>query len=103
MTVVIGYKKKGFINGTYAFNTLQWIFYGDGSSQSLSSLDECKKGSPSLLNLESSGKGTWSFDSRDSTFSICAVCVFKVLKISQDTIFMKGKGYKGNFVLIKHN
>jgi len=95
--------KEKLNNGSYSYYTLQWIFYADGSSWPLSSIDENKKGSPTFLNMESSSKGTWSFDSRDSTFSICDVCVFKVLKISQDTIFMKGKGYEGNFILVKHN
>jgi len=95
-------QKKLLDDGTYSFSTLQWIFYNDGSSQPLSSLDENKKGSPSLLNLESSGKGTWSFNKKDSTFKICDVCVFKIKKIRHDTIFMIGKGYNGDFILVKH-
>lgn len=95
-------QKERLINGEYSFSTLQWIFYSDGSSQPLSSLDENKKGSSSLLNLESSSKGTWVFDKNDSTFSICDVCVFKITKINQDTIFMKGKDYKGDFILVRH-
>jgi len=95
-------QKERLDDGKYSFSTLQWIFYSDGSSQSLSSTDENKKGSPSLLSLESSGKGTWSFNEKDSTFKICDVCLFKIKKINPDTIFMSGKGYRGDFILVKH-
>lgn len=95
-------QKQRINYGQYSFSTLQWIFYSDGSSQPLSSIDENKKGSPSMLNLESSGRGAWSFNEEDSTFKICDVCVFKIKKVSQDTIFMIGKGFKGDFILVKH-
>jgi len=96
-------QKEQLKNSLYAYSKLQWVFYADGSTESFSSSEENKKGSPSLLNIESSSKGTWTFNEKDSTFRICAVCVFKIEKISQDTIFMSGKGYNGNFILVKHN
>lgn len=94
-------QKEQLNNGEYSFSTLQWVFYSDGSLQSLSSSDENKKGSPSLLNIESSSKGNWTFDQRDSTFEICAVCIFKITKTNPDTIFMTEKKYKTHFILVK--
>ncbi len=94
-------QKEQLNNGSYSYSMLQWVFYADGSTESFSSSEENKKGSPSILNMECSGKGKWSFNEKDSTFKICDVCIFKVNKVKQDTIFMTGKGYKGNFILVK--
>jgi len=95
-------QKAQLSNGTYFYSTVQYIFYKDGSSQPLSSYDENKKGVPSLLNMESSSKLSWSFNQQDSTFKICAVCIFKITKINQDTIFMTENKHKTNYILVKH-
>ncbi|WP_293312590.1 hypothetical protein [Pedobacter sp. UBA5917] len=95
-------QKEKMKNGSYAYVGLQWIFYADGSSRPLSSANENQKGSPSMLNMESSSKGEWTFNHTDSTLKICAVCVFKIKKVARDTVFMSGKGYKGDFILVKH-
>jgi|GEM_PF-3343213 len=94
-------QKEVFQNGNLSGVINQFEFYKDGSSMAFISDNESKKGVQAVLNLESSSLGSWHFSKKDSTLQICAVCIFKVTRISQDTIFMRGKGFKGNYLLIR--
>lgn len=88
--------------GNYRYINSQIVFFEDYKMMSFNSFDENKLGNRSMINIEGSNEENWSYNKKDSTFQICAVCIYKVTKFSRDTIFMKGKGYGGDFILIKH-
>lgn len=59
------------------------------------------------FNIDSNNKkdvSYWNFNEVDSTFSLGQKeFTYKVVKYNKDSIFLKGKGYKGKFLMVKLN
>ena len=89
--------------GNYKYYDRQSVFLSDYTIESLSSVDENKKGFRQVLLIEGGVQQKWNFNKNDSTLTTSCRTTFKIKKYSNDTIYMKITTAKHeDFILIKH-
>jgi len=89
--------------GNYKYYDRQSVFLSDYTIESLSSVDENKKGFRQVLLIEGGVQQKWNFNKNDSTLTTSYRTTFKIKKYSNDTIYMKITTAKHeDFILIKH-
>ena len=87
----------------YKYYNRQSVFLSDYTLESLSSVDENKKGFRQVLLIEGGNQQKWIFNKNDSTLTLSYRTTFKIKKYSNDTIYMKmTTGKNEDFILIKH-
>ena len=87
----------------YKYYNRQSVFLSDYTIESLSSVDENKKGFRLVTHFDGVVKQNCIFNKHDSTLTTSYRTIFKIKKYSNDTIYMKmTTGKNEDFILIKH-
>lgn len=92
--------KRGH-NNAIEYTHTQWCFYENGTSISLVSFDPDKKGTPSVINMESSNKLKWEYKESDKTLKICANCIYVVKRYNRDTILLNFEN-NAEYIFVRH-